>query len=112
MELLGARKPGVRLTVLVADIPGKLFELTGVIRDLGGNLISVGTFMGEDPTTINLTIKVSHVSAEALEKAIEPMVQKIVDIREMKAVMISIVLSLIFPLPYPFRKTVAFKTSG
>ncbi len=86
LELLGARKPGVRLTVLVADIPGKLFELTGVIRDLGGNLISVGTFMGEDPTTINLTIKVSHVSAEALEKAIEPMVQKIVDIREMKAV--------------------------
>lgn len=86
LELLGARKPGIRLTVLVADIPGKLFELTGIIRDLGGNLISVGTFMGEDPTTINLTFKVNHVSMEALERAVEPVVQKVVDLREVQAV--------------------------
>jgi len=104
LELLGARKPGVRLTVLVADIPGKLFELTGVIRDLGGNLISVGTFMGEDPTTINLTIKVSHVSAEALEKAIEPMVQKIVDIREMKAVPDLYCIVFDFPASLSFQE--------
>lgn len=86
LELLGARKPGVRMTVLVSDVPGKLFELTGVIRDLGGNLISVGTFMGDDPTSRNLTFKVDHVSIEALEKAIGPLVQKIIDIREMKSV--------------------------
>lgn len=86
LEMMGARKPGVRLTALVSDLPGKLFELTGVIRDLGGNLISVGTFMGDDPTTINLTIKVSHVPLDVLQRSIEPMVQKLVDIREMKSI--------------------------
>jgi len=85
LELFGARKPGVRLTVLVPDVPGKLFELTGVIRDLGGDILSVGTYMGEDPTTGLVTFKVGHVPIEALKKAVEPVVQRIVDIREMSA---------------------------
>ncbi|NPV74895.1 MAG: CBS domain-containing protein [Anaerolineae bacterium] len=85
LELFGAREPGVRLTVLVPDIPGKLFELTGVICDLGGDIISVGTYMGEDPTTGLVTFKVSRVSIEALKKAVEPVVERIVDIREMGA---------------------------
>ncbi len=85
LELFGARKPGVRATVLVPDIPGKLMELTGVIRDLGGNIISLGNYLGEDPTTGLVTIKVGNTSLEALRKALEPIVMSIVDIREVKS---------------------------
>lgn len=83
LELFGARKPGVRLTALISDIPGKLSDLTGVIRDLGGNIISIGSYMGEDPTTSTITLKVGNVSTEALKKAVEPVVQRVVDLREM-----------------------------
>jgi acetoin utilization protein AcuB len=85
LELLGARFPGVRVTALVSDVPGKLFELTGVIRDLGGNIIALGTFLGESSTNRTVTFKVSNVPLETLKEAIAPVVEKIIDIREMKA---------------------------
>ncbi|MCC6147819.1 MAG: CBS domain-containing protein [Anaerolineaceae bacterium] len=85
LELFGARKPGVRVAVLVPDIPGKLMELTSVIRDLGGNIISLGNCLGEDPTTGLVTVKVGNTSLETLRKALEPIVLSIVDIREVKA---------------------------
>lgn len=85
LEIFGARKPGVRLTVILRDIPGKLFELAGVIRDLGGNIISVGSYLGDDPTTTHVTIKVGKVSLDEIKKAIDPVVKQIVDIREVTA---------------------------
>jgi len=85
LELFGARKAGVRLTVLISDIPGKLTELTGAIRDLGGNIISIGSYMGEDPTTSTITLKIGNASLEAVRNVVEPVVQRIVDLREMSA---------------------------
>ncbi|HMN60799.1 MAG TPA: CBS domain-containing protein [Anaerolinea sp.] len=81
LEMLGARTTGVRVTVEVPDSPGKLHELTGAIKNLGGNINGLGAIQGESSETRQVTLKVVGVSLEDLRKAIQPLVEKIVDIR-------------------------------
>ena len=83
LEMLGARTPGVRLTVEVLESPGKLHELTGAICTNGGNIIGLGAMLGERAETRTLAIKVTGLSIEKLKNAIEPVVERIIDIREM-----------------------------
>lgn len=85
LELFGARKAGIRATLSVKDEPGKLSEVTNAIRQLGGNIIAVGTFMGEDPSTGMVTLKVENTTVEALTDALTPVVERIVDIRTVSA---------------------------
>jgi acetoin utilization protein AcuB len=82
LELLGAREPGVRLAALVQDVPGKLAQLTKSIFDIGGNIVALGTFLGESSKNREVTIKVTGVDAHTLEEAISTDVERIVDIRE------------------------------
>lgn len=82
LELLGARHSGVRVTALVPDIPGELAALTSALRDAGGNIIALGTFLGESDQSRTITIKVEGIALEKLKSALEPVVTKIVDIRE------------------------------
>lgn len=82
LELLGAREPGVRLEVLLNDVPGKLADLVGGIRDMGGNIIALGTFLGESKQNRLVTLKVEGIEMEPLKRMVQPMVEKIVDIRE------------------------------
>lgn len=81
LELMGARDMGVRATVLVPDVKGELAKLTKAIADAGGNFVAFGQFAGEDPSTREVTFKVSGVSIDDLRKAIEPVVEKVKDIR-------------------------------
>jgi len=80
-EILGARDMGVRLSMLVPEQPGILAEITRAIADLGGNIISLGTFLGEDPTNRLITIKVADVPQDKLVAAMKPLVLEIVDAR-------------------------------
>jgi len=82
LELLGAREPGVRLTMLVPEERGILAKLTAEIADLGGNILALSTFMGEDPTNRVITVKVEHVSQEKLVAIMEAVGMEIVDVRE------------------------------
>jgi acetoin utilization protein AcuB len=86
LELLGARETGVRLTVLVKEEPGMLHRVTGAIQEVKGNIIALGTFLGESSENRMVTLKVSGVDAAKLKSAIEPLVEKVVDIRETVAV--------------------------
>jgi len=81
LELLGARRAGIRVTASVPDQPGELADLTKAVHDLGGNIIALGTFSGDVPTEGLLTMKVEGVEIEPLKKAIQPFVEKVVDIR-------------------------------
>jgi acetoin utilization protein AcuB len=81
LELLGARRAGIRVTVSVPDKAGELANLTKAVYDLGGNIIALGTFSGDVPSEGLLTMKVEGVEIEPLKKAIQPFVDKIVDIR-------------------------------
>ncbi len=82
LELMGARTPGVRLSVEVLNKPGKLHEISGVIQKLGGDLLGMAAIMGSRAETRHLTLKVVGVQPDVLQKAIEPLVEKITDIRK------------------------------
>jgi len=82
LEMLGARKRGVRLSLLVPEAKGVLAELTADIARLGGNIISLGTFYGEDPSTAEITVKVEDVNKQDLLKALQGIAVEILDVRE------------------------------
>jgi acetoin utilization protein AcuB len=84
LEMLGARRAGIRVTVEAQDIPGMFASLTSAISEQGGNIHGLGAIQGTSTDTSFLTLKVSDVSLEALKTAIEPLVIKIIDIREDK----------------------------
>lgn len=86
LEMLGARRAGVRLTVELLDQPGKLHELSGVIYQLGGNIVGLGTMLGERAETQTVTVKVKGVKMEELKKAVSPIVERVIDIRETSVV--------------------------
>ncbi|MGC8879188.1 MAG: CBS and ACT domain-containing protein [Anaerolineae bacterium] len=83
MEMLGARDQGIRITVSCHDKRGELAAITSAIARLGGNIISLSTFWGEDAVTSYITLKVSDVDKETLINEIKPLVIEIVDVREM-----------------------------
>ena len=81
LELLGAREPGVRISLLVPDVPRELAELTRVIGEVGGNILALGTFLGESLDNREVTLKVDGVAVDTLVAALEPLVERFVDVR-------------------------------
>jgi acetoin utilization protein AcuB len=82
LEMMGAREGGIRLTVLAPNSPEGLVQLANAIFDIGGNIIALGTFLGESCDNREVIIKVAGVSTQVLKEAIEPFVERIVDIQE------------------------------
>ena len=82
LEMLGARESGVRISVLIRNIPGTLTTLTKSIFDSGGNLVALGTFMGESTENREITLKVTGVDLDTLENAVKDHVERIIDIRQ------------------------------
>jgi acetoin utilization protein AcuB len=81
IEILGARDMGVRLSMLVPEQPGVLADITRAIADMGGNIISLSTFMGEDPTNRLITVKVADVPQDKLAAAMKALALEIEDVR-------------------------------
>ena len=82
IEMMGSRTPGIRVTVEVIDKRGTLFELAGIIHKLGGDILGVAAVLGSRAETRILTIKLQGVKLEDLRKSLEPVVEKVIDIRE------------------------------
>ena len=82
LEMLGAREPGVRLAVLVPDVARELVKLVQAIHEIGGNVLALGTFLGESSQNREVTIKVAGVNRQILASTIEPLVERILDVRE------------------------------
>ncbi len=78
VELFGAREPGIRVTARVKPVKGGLAKLSGAVSALGARFVAFG--IAADSETI--TFKVQEVEREPLVKAIEPLVDEIVDVRE------------------------------
>ncbi len=81
LEMLGAREMGVRLSMLVPEQPGILADITRAIADMGGNIISLSTFLGGDPTNRLITLKVADVPEDKLVAEMETLALEIVDSR-------------------------------
>jgi acetoin utilization protein AcuB len=82
LELLAAREHGVRLTMLVPEEKGMLASVTNEIAAMGGNILALSTFMGEDPTNRMVTVKVRDVPTGKLVAIMEALGMEIVDVRE------------------------------
>ncbi|MDY7078884.1 MAG: CBS and ACT domain-containing protein [Chloroflexota bacterium] len=81
LELFGARQEGVRLTMLVPEEKGTLAKIAAKIAELGGNILALGSIMGEDPTNYELTVKVADVPEEHLVSAMDDLGMKMLDVR-------------------------------
>lgn len=81
LEMLGAREKGVRLNVLMTNQPGQLAKLTQAIFEIGGNIVALGTFAGDDLSNSMITLKVVGPSPEQLRTIVEPLVVRLKDIR-------------------------------
>jgi acetoin utilization protein AcuB len=82
IELFGARQKGVRVAVTMPNEKGELARIAGAVAQAGGNIIAMGTFLGEDPSSGQCTIKVDGVSREKLLAALTPVVRSVDDVRE------------------------------
>lgn len=84
LEMMGGRESGLRVSVLLKEAPGMLHRLAQAIDEVGGNIIAISTFAGESSNDREVTIKVSPMDRTVLLNALEPVVEKICDLREIK----------------------------
>ncbi|MFN8566494.1 MAG: CBS and ACT domain-containing protein [Kouleothrix sp.] len=81
LEMTGAREMGVRATVLIPDTAGQLARLTHAVAEIGGNIVALGTFAGEDTSNSTVMCKVIGVEPERLRAQIAPLVERVIDLR-------------------------------
>lgn len=82
LEMMGAREEGVRVTAMVPEKRGELAQLAQAISQAGGNFISFSQFAGEDPSNREITFKVVGLTPDEVIKQVNPLVQRIIDVRE------------------------------
>lgn len=82
IELFGAREKGVRLSMLVSGEPGELAKLANTIFENGGDIISLGTFLGTCPENALCAMKVTGIEKDRLIEILTPIVIEFKDIRE------------------------------
>jgi acetoin utilization protein AcuB len=84
LEMLGARDPGIRLTMTVRDEPGALSRITGTIAELQGDIIALGTFYAQEACEEGLLmLKVRGVERDTLVQAMEDLEAHVDDVREL-----------------------------
>jgi acetoin utilization protein AcuB len=71
LEMFGAREEGVRLTISVPEEPGMLARISSKIAQIGGNILALGTLLGEDPSSREIVIRASDVTQEQLAAAMQ-----------------------------------------
>lgn len=81
LELFGTRHYGIRLSFNIKDRPGVVATISEVLHSIGANIISIGNLDTENGYS-TIIMKVNGVDKEKLRKAIEPIVDSALDIRE------------------------------
>lgn len=84
MELLGARRAGVRMTVLQPDRAGEVARLTKTIHEQGGYLSVFVTYPTSDPDTWASVAKVTNLLEETLVEKVSSMPD--VEVRDVRKV--------------------------
>jgi acetoin utilization protein AcuB len=82
IELFGARQKGVRVSLTVTNTKGQLESIAGAVAQAGGNIIALGTYLGEEPSSGRCTLKVDGISREKLVAVLTPIVRSVDDVRE------------------------------
>jgi len=83
VDLMGGRRKGVRMTVLMTDRAGMVSKLTAAIAAEGGNMTVFWGYPGPEPETWISVAKVAKLDQEQLESIVSGLVDTtILDIRE------------------------------
>lgn len=82
LELLGARVKGLRVTVRVREERGVLARLTKELASRGANIVTLGTFWGDDPTSREIALKAQGIDRASIEEVVGALGGDLVDIRE------------------------------
>jgi acetoin utilization protein AcuB len=80
LEMLGARHPGVRFSVLMPNNPGQIAKLSQAIYERSGNITALSTFEGDSIANFMVTVKVDGIAQDELKKLIEPLVISVLEI--------------------------------
>jgi len=81
VELLGARQPGLRVTLAVRDAKGTLANITQALAAQGANVISLVAYEGVGEFDSRITIKLGDVDAETVRRVLTDLKLSIVDLR-------------------------------
>ncbi len=79
-EMLGARKPGVRFSVLMKNQPGELARLTQAIYEKGGTILALSVFEGDTAANGLVAVKVDGIPQPDVKKLLTPLVIELLDI--------------------------------
>jgi acetoin utilization protein AcuB len=83
VKAFGARRPGVRITLHVAEKPGQLEMLTHAIAAKGGNVVTLVSSDGDDPDHRRITLKIAGMSRSDIEESVHAIQDaELEDIRE------------------------------
>ncbi|GHV75241.1 hypothetical protein AGMMS49942_00620 [Spirochaetia bacterium] len=83
VKAFGARRPGVRITLSVAEKPGQLEKLTHAIAVKGGNIVTLVSTDGDDPDHRRITLKIAGMSRSDIEESVHAIPDaELEDIRE------------------------------
>ena len=74
LEMLGARRPGVRFSVLMQNQPGEIAKLSQAIYNNGGDITALSTFEGDAISNFLIAMKVDGIEQQALMEIVEPLV--------------------------------------
>jgi acetoin utilization protein AcuB len=81
LELFGARDAGVRLTLEVQRMPGQIAKIAQAVYEKGGDIVALGTYLGESADTGQIMLKVAGMEKDALIEVVHPFVLRILDSR-------------------------------
>lgn len=84
LELLGGRRPGVRVTAYTSGAKGTASQITSAVFAAGGDIVGFGIYEVADAPGVHwqMTIKVQGVPRDRLVEALRPVVYEILDVRE------------------------------
>ncbi len=71
LDLLGARQPGIRLTLKIPEAPGGLSKITAAIAAQGGDISALGTLPSDEPLKWWVVVKVRFVDQDCLLNAVK-----------------------------------------
>ncbi len=81
LELFGTRHYGIRVCFSIKDRPGVIATVSEALHSLGANIISIGNLDSEMGYS-TIIMKVNGIDKEKLGDTIRPLVDSILDIRE------------------------------
>ncbi|AFG37381.1 CBS and ACT domain-containing protein [Spirochaeta africana] len=81
IELFGTRREGMRFTLRVPDRRGEIAAVATAVAENGGNIVSLGTFPGNEQRQHTVIMKVEGIDRETAVTILEPLEVEVLDVR-------------------------------